>query len=166
MLASLIVFYSLIGENITVIFNYWRQLLHKLRWWNYSLCNWQQCSRSSIRTKSNYLKIIYLACPTRNESKPKCDLLLSTTNAFNFEISETVIHNSNSKKLLGVTFDNKSKFEDISLLFVREPIKNWMLWPDRPLTWNWEEKNVYLWMHFSILSLITVPLFGCVIVVQ
>ena len=111
MLASLIVFYSLIGENITVIFNYWRQLLHKLRWWNYSLCNWQQCSRSSIRTKSNYLKIIYLACPTRNESKPKCDLLLSTTNAFNFEISETVIHNSNSKKLLGVIFDNKLKFE-------------------------------------------------------
>ena len=40
----------------------------------------------------------------------KCHLLLSTTDAFNFEISETVIHNSNSKKL-GVTFDNKLKFE-------------------------------------------------------
>ena len=37
--------------------------------------------------------------------------LLSTTDAFNFEISETVIRNSNSKKLLGVTFDNKLKFE-------------------------------------------------------
>ena len=41
----------------------------------------------------------------------KCHLLLSTTDAFNFEISETVIRNSNSKKLLGVTFDNKLKFE-------------------------------------------------------
>ena len=40
----------------------------------------------------------------------KCHLLLSITDAFNFEISETVIHNSNSKKLLGVTFDNKLKF--------------------------------------------------------
>ena len=27
----------------------------------------------------------------------KCHLLLSTTDTFNFEISETVIHNSNSK---------------------------------------------------------------------
>ena len=41
----------------------------------------------------------------------KCHLLLSTTDAFNFEISETVIGHSNSKKLLGVTFDNKLKFE-------------------------------------------------------
>ena len=41
----------------------------------------------------------------------KCHLLLSITDAFNFEISETVIRNSISKKLLGVTFDNKLKFE-------------------------------------------------------
>ena len=41
----------------------------------------------------------------------KCHLLLSTTEAFNFQISETVIHNSHSRKLLGVTFDNKLKFE-------------------------------------------------------
>ena len=41
----------------------------------------------------------------------KCHLLLSTTDAFNFELSETVIRNSNSKKLLGVTFDNKLKFQ-------------------------------------------------------
>ena len=41
----------------------------------------------------------------------KCNLLLSNTDALNFEISETVIRNSNSKKLLGVTFDNKLKFE-------------------------------------------------------
>ena len=41
----------------------------------------------------------------------KFHLLLSTTDAFNFEISETVICNSNSKKLPGVTFDNKLKFE-------------------------------------------------------
>ena len=50
----------------------------------------------------------------QNEMKAnlsKCHLLLSTTDAFNFEISETVIRNSNSKKLLGVTFDNKLKFE-------------------------------------------------------
>ena len=40
-----------------------------------------------------------------------CHLLFSITDAFNFEISETVIRNSNSKKLLGVTFDNKLKFE-------------------------------------------------------
>ena len=50
----------------------------------------------------------------QNEMKAnlnKCHLLLSTTDAFNFEISETVIGHSNSKKLLGVTFDNKLKFE-------------------------------------------------------
>ena len=41
----------------------------------------------------------------------KCHLLLSNTDGFNFEISKTVIHNSNSKKLLGVIFDNKLKFE-------------------------------------------------------
>ena len=53
-------------------------------------------------------------CFARNEMKAnlnKCNLLLSTTDAFNFKISETVIRNSNSKKLLGVTFDNKLKFE-------------------------------------------------------
>ena len=50
----------------------------------------------------------------QNEMKAnlnKCHLLLSITDAFNFEISETVIRNSNSRKLLGVTFDNKLKFE-------------------------------------------------------
>ena len=50
----------------------------------------------------------------QNEMKAnlnKCHLLLSISDTFNFEISETVIHNSNSKKLLGVTFDNKLKFE-------------------------------------------------------
>ena len=41
----------------------------------------------------------------------KYHLLLSITDAFNFEISETVIRNSKSKKLLGVIFDNKLKFE-------------------------------------------------------
>ena len=41
----------------------------------------------------------------------KCHLLLSITEAFNFQISETVIHNSHSRKMLGVTFDNKLKFE-------------------------------------------------------
>ena len=41
----------------------------------------------------------------------KCHLLLSTTEAFDFQISETKIHNSHSRKLLGVTFDNKLKFE-------------------------------------------------------
>ena len=41
----------------------------------------------------------------------KCHLLLSITDAFNFKISETVISNSNSKKLLGVSFDNNLKFE-------------------------------------------------------
>ena len=46
-----------------------------------------------------------------NTNLNKCHLLLSTTDAFNFEISETVIRNSNSKKLLRVTFDNKLKFE-------------------------------------------------------
>ena len=51
---------------------------------------------------------------TQNKLKAnpnKCHLLLSITDAFNFEISETVIRNSNLKKLLGGTFDNKLKFE-------------------------------------------------------
>ena len=41
----------------------------------------------------------------------KCHMLLSYTESLNFQISETVIHNSQSKKLLGVTFDNNLKFE-------------------------------------------------------
>ena len=50
----------------------------------------------------------------QNEMKAnlnKCHLLLSTTDAFNFEISETKILNSNSKKLQGAAFENKLKFE-------------------------------------------------------
>ena len=46
-----------------------------------------------------------------NLNKCHFHLLLSITDAFNFEISETVIRNSNSKKLLGVTFESKLKFE-------------------------------------------------------
>ena len=38
-------------------------------------------------------------------------LLLSTTEAINFQISEVVIYKSYSRKLLGVTFENKLKFE-------------------------------------------------------
>ena len=41
----------------------------------------------------------------------KCRMLLSSTESLNFQISETVIHNSQSKKLLGLTSDNKLKFE-------------------------------------------------------
>ena len=55
-----------------------------------------------------------LAGFAQNEMKTnlnKCHLLLSITNAFNVEISQTVICSSNSKKQLGVTFDNKLKFE-------------------------------------------------------
>ena len=50
----------------------------------------------------------------QNEMKAnlgKCHMLSSSTESLKFEISETVIHNSQSKKLLGVTFDNKLKFE-------------------------------------------------------
>ena len=50
---------------------------------------------------------------TQNEMKAnlnKCHLLFSITDTLNLEISRTVIRNSNSKKLLGVTFDNKLKF--------------------------------------------------------
>ena len=49
----------------------------------------------------------------QNEMKANLDKwrsLLSTTEAFNLQISETVIHNSHSRKLLGVTL-NKLKFE-------------------------------------------------------
>ena len=41
----------------------------------------------------------------------KCHMFLSSTESLNFQISETVVHNSQSKKLLRVTFDNKLKFE-------------------------------------------------------
>ena len=51
---------------------------------------------------------------SQNEMKAKlgkCYMLLSSTESLNFQISETVIHNSQSKKVLWVTFDNKLKFE-------------------------------------------------------
>ena len=46
-----------------------------------------------------------------NANLGKSYMLLSSTEWLNFRISETVIHNSQSKKLLWVTFDNKLKFE-------------------------------------------------------
>ena len=65
---------------------------------------------SELKTITQKLFIWFV----QNEMKAnldKCHLLFSITDAFSFEISETVIRNSNSKKLLGVTFDNKLKFE-------------------------------------------------------
>ena len=47
----------------------------------------------------------------QNEMKANLDKLHSTTEACNFQISETVIHNSHSRKLVGVTFHNKLNFE-------------------------------------------------------
>ena len=41
----------------------------------------------------------------------ECYMLLSTTNLLNFQISDTVIHYLQSKKLLGVTFDNYSRVQ-------------------------------------------------------
>ena len=51
---------------------------------------------------------------SQNEMKAnlgKCHMLLSSTESLIFQISEIVIDNSQSKKLLGVTFDSKLKFE-------------------------------------------------------
>ena len=65
---------------------------------------------SEIKTIAEKLFVWF----ARNEMKAnltKCHVLLSTTEAFNFQISETVIHNTHSRKLLGITFDNKLKFE-------------------------------------------------------
>ena len=53
----------------------------------------------------------------------KCHLLLKTTKAFNFQISEAVIHNSHSRKLLGVTFDNKLKFEKHVTTICQKPYR-------------------------------------------
>ena len=50
----------------------------------------------------------------QNETKANlyiCHLLFSTTEWFNFKLSERVIHNSHLRKLLEVTFDNDIKFE-------------------------------------------------------
>ena len=41
----------------------------------------------------------------------KNHLLLSTTEAFNFQISKRLIHKFTLRKLQGVNFDNKLKFE-------------------------------------------------------
>ena len=65
---------------------------------------------SKLKTIAEKLFIWY----AQNEMKAnldKCCALLSTAEAFNLQISETVIQNSHSRKLLGVTFDYKLKFE-------------------------------------------------------
>ena len=41
----------------------------------------------------------------------KCHMIFSTTISMYFQILETVIHNSQPKKLLGVTFHNNLKLE-------------------------------------------------------
>lgn len=51
----------------------------------------------------------------QNEMKAnlsKWHMLVSTTETFDFQISERVILNSHTKKLLGVIFDNKLRFEN------------------------------------------------------
>ena len=51
---------------------------------------------------------------SQNEMKAnlgKRHMVLSSTESLQFQISETVIHNSQLRKLLGVTFNNKLKFE-------------------------------------------------------
>ena len=60
----------------------------------------------------------------------KCHMLLSSTESLNLQISETVIHNSQSKKLLGVTFEN------IQIKSVRKLTENWTLWPELHLIWK------------------------------
>lgn len=46
-----------------------------------------------------------------NSNLSKCYILLNTTGVFNFQKSETVIRNSNSKNLSGTVFHNKIRFE-------------------------------------------------------
>ena len=46
----------------------------------------------------------------------KCHILLSYNEKFNFQISETLIHKSYSKKLTGVTFDNNLQLRPATLL--------------------------------------------------
>lgn len=75
---------------------------------------------SKLKTTAEKLFIWY----AQNEMKAnldKCYVLLSTAEAFNLQISETVIQNSHSRKLLGVTFDYKLKFEKHIKPFVRKP---------------------------------------------
>ena len=75
---------------------------------------------SKLKTTAEKLFIWY----AQNEMKAnldKCYVLLSTAEAFNLQISETVIQNSHSRKLLGVTFDCKLKFEKHIKPFVRKP---------------------------------------------
>ena len=75
---------------------------------------------SKLKTTAEKLFIWY----AQNEMKAnldKCYALLSTAEAFNLQISETVIQNSHSRKLLGVTFDYKLKFEKHIKPFVRKP---------------------------------------------
>ena len=75
---------------------------------------------SKLKTTAEKLFIWY----AQNEMKAnldKCYVLLSTAEAFNLQISETAIQNSHSRKLLGVTFDYKLKFEKHIKPFVRKP---------------------------------------------
>ena len=75
---------------------------------------------SKLKTTAEKLFIWY----AQNEMKAnldKCYVLLSRAEAFNLQISETVIQNSHSRKLLGVTFDYKLKFEKHIKPFVRKP---------------------------------------------
>ena len=111
------------------------------------------------------IQILFIWFP-QNEMKAnlnKCHFLLSITDAFSFEISETVTRNSNSKKLLGVTFDNKLKFEKHIVTICQRTNRKWnalaRLTPYMELG-----KKSMLMSAFSVLSLITVLLFGYVIV--
>ena len=78
----------------------------------------------------------------QNEMKAnlnKCHLLLITADAFNFEISEKVIRNSNSKKILGVTFDKQLKFEKHIITICQRANRKLNALVRKPLIYNWEK---------------------------
>ena len=103
---------------------------------------------------------------TQNEMKAnlnKCHLLLSITDVFNFEISETVIRNSNSKKLLGVTFDKELKSEK-NIITICQRANRKLNALARLTPYMELEKRRMLVNAFFISQFNYCPFFGCVIV--
>ena len=68
---------------------------------------------SCLTIKDIIEKLFTWFCQTEIKAKlGKRHMLLSTTEQLNFQISETIIQNLHSKKLLGITFDDKLNFEN------------------------------------------------------
>ena len=63
-------------------------------------------------------------------------MLVSTNDRVSINVDGFKIDKSDTEKLLGVKFDKKFTFDDISLTSVKNHVEKYLLWPELHHTWE------------------------------